>query len=63
MILRTENGTEVNKWNSIFTCCKEVWNHNCRLNGSLRMDFGWLMDTHKITLFSKKQNKIKQSKS
>ena len=45
------------KWNSTFLCWKEVGARNCRLNSSLRMGFGWLMDTHKMTLFSKINSK------
>ena len=45
-----------NLWrpDSAFLCCKEVGTHNSRLNNSLRMSFGWLMDTHKMTLFLNK---------
>ena len=28
---------------------KDVGAHNCRLNSSLRMGFGWFMDTHNMT--------------
>ena len=34
-----------------------VQDHNCRLNNSLRMGSGYLMDTHNMTLFSKKKIK------
>ena len=36
---------------------KKVQDHNLRLKSSLRMGFVYLMDTHKITLFKKKEKK------
>ena len=42
------------KWNNTFSYWKEVGAHNCRLNSSLRMGFGWLRDTHNMTLFLKR---------
>ena len=44
---------KISKWDSTFTYWKEVGAHNCRLKSSLRMGFGWLVDTNKKTLFSK----------
>ena len=44
-----------NELNSAFLCWKVVGTHNCTFNNSLRMDFGWLMDTQEMTLFSKKR--------
>ena len=39
---------------STFSCWKELGAHlNCRLNRSLRMVFGWLMNNHKMTIFKK----------
>ena len=37
---------KIGKWKSIFPSWKEVEAHNCRINRSLRMGSGWLMDTH-----------------
>ena len=45
------------KWNSTFSCWKEIGAHNFKLNSSLRMGFGLLMDIHKMTLFKKKKEK------
>ena len=38
-----------------------VQDHNCRLNNSLRMGSGYLMDTHNMTLFSKTKTKKPQN--
>ena len=54
MILRNEKR---GKWDNTFSCRKEVGLLNCKLNSSLRMGFGWLMDTHKLTLSSNKITK------
>ena len=47
------------KWNSNFPYWKKVGAHNCRLNSSLKIGFGWLMDTQKMTVVSKKFNIMK----
>ena len=49
MILRNEN-RQMEKYISIL---EEVEAHNCRINRSLRMGSGWLMDTHKMILLKK----------
>ena len=45
------------KTNSTFSCWKEVGTHYCPLNSSLMMYLGWLMNTQKMILFSKKNPK------
>ena len=47
------------KWNSNFPYWKKVGAHNCRLNSSLKIGFGWLMDTQQMTVVSKKFNIMK----
>ena len=42
------------------SCWKEVGAHICKLNSSLRMSFGWLMDTHKMTLFARQNPNLKE---
>ena len=49
------------KCNSASLCWKEVRANNCRLNSLMRMAFGWLIDTRKITPFSK-QNTLRSRK-
>ena len=41
---------------------KEVGAHNGQLNSSLRMSFGWLMDSHKMTLFKKNPKELERNR-